>query len=170
MGLVGGIANPILFLTNTGNHDTSSMIAFFVLGRSDGEIVSFFPSRRRFPAQGTGLASSSTWAEPTRPRGRPARRLGLRLPAGEYRPAPQRARDRVPSETLKVCTIWERSSCASNRSSPCLSPRRTPTPLRVCGTSLHVRGNRLTTSASAPSKHGSLVVHDPVFPFSGTTD
>jgi hypothetical protein len=56
-----------------------------------------------------------------------------------------------------VCTIWERSSCASNRSSPCPSPRRTPTPLRVCG-------NRLkTTSASAPSKYGSLVVHDPVF-------
>ena len=90
-----GLPNPILFLTNTGNHDTSSMIAFFCFGTQDGEIVSFFPSRRGFPAQGTGLASSSTWAEPTRPRGRPARRLGLRLPAGEYRPAPRRARDQV---------------------------------------------------------------------------
>ena len=36
-----------------------------------------------------------TLAEPTRPRGRPTRRLGLRLPAGEYRPAPRRARDQV---------------------------------------------------------------------------
>ena len=74
------------------------------------------------------------------------------------------------SITSREAIVFARAGFGSFASSPCPSPRRTPTPLRVCGTPLHVRGNRLTTSASAPSKHGSLVVHDPVFPFSGTTD
>ena len=99
----------------------------FDLGRAHEAAGATHPSTRPAASRGGVPAGSSTSSRP-----------------GTY-------------ETLKVCAIWERSSRASNRSSPCPSPRRTPTPLRVCG-------NRLkTTSASAPSKYGSLVVHDPVF-------
>ena len=48
------------------------------------------------------LFEYSTLAEPTGPQGRPARRLGLRLPAGdpgEYRPAPQQPNQRAQARS-----------------------------------------------------------------------
>ena len=122
------------------------------------------PAPARLPRPGTGLASSSTLAEPTRPRGRPARRLGLRLPAGEYRPALRRAHDRVPARNTEGAYDL---GALLLRFKPTLAlsvPEAHSHPSSRMWHPLHVRGNRLITSASALSSTVPLLCMILIFP------